>query len=226
MSSLTNRRNDWFLNSTCLGCIAAILISLSLHAFGQAESDPWLIRANGEKGSINAHTTRQDLVKLYGASNVVDRDLADGEDTVPGTVLFPNDPQREIEILWKDPNIRSAPECAHIWGKRSRWHGVGGVTLGTSVSELERLNGRPFHLALTNDGTDMAQETISWRGGFLEKEFRGNGHIVLLIQGSPIEGVKPTGPSDFEVDSDSPAWRAQNPHITEITWIFASDVQR
>ena len=47
--------------------------------FGQAAPDPWLILASGERGSINAHTSRQDLVRMYGAANVVDQDVDIGE---------------------------------------------------------------------------------------------------------------------------------------------------
>ena len=196
-------------------------------AFGQAQSDPWLILASGEKGVINLHTTRKDLVRMYGAANVVDQDVDIGEGEMQsGTFLFPKDPQRQIEILWKDPDNKTAPESAHIWGKKSFWHGAHGITLGTSVSELERLNGRPFRFALTNDGTDMAEERISWQGGRLEKEFQGNGRIILQIESSPTKGAKPMGPADFEVDSDNPVWRAQTPQISEMTWFFASTAQR
>ncbi|MGB6383621.1 MAG: hypothetical protein WBE45_04670 [Terriglobales bacterium] len=195
--------------------------------FGQAQVDPWLILASGEKGTINSHTTRKDLVRTYGAANVVDQDVDIGEGEMQsGTFLFPEDPQRQIEILWKDPDHKTAPESAQILGKKSLWHGVHGITLGTSVRELERLNGRPFRFALTNDGTDMAEETIAWQGGRLEKEFQGNGRIILQIESSPTKGAKPRSPADFEVDSDNPVWRAQTPHISEVTWFFASNAQR
>jgi hypothetical protein len=118
----------------------------------------------------------------------VDQDVDIGEGEMQsGTFLFPKDPQRQIEMLWKDPDNKTVPESAQIWGKKSFWHGVHGITLGTSVSELERLNGRPFRFALTNDGMDMAEETISWQGGRLEKEFQGNGRIILEIESSPTK---------------------------------------
>jgi hypothetical protein len=206
--------------------LAAVLISLSTHAFAQAESDPWLIRTNGDKSPINVHTTRQDLVRLYGASNVVDQDVDVGEGEMQSaTFLFPNDPERRIEILWKDPNAKTSPESADISGKKSRWHAIHGITVGTSAAELEQLNGRPFHFALTNNGTDMARETISWRGGQLQKEFQGRGRIILEIQDSPSKSARPRSPADFEVDSDNPTWRAQSPQITRMSWFFPPDEQ-
>src|SRR6476469_5265569 len=91
--------------------LAAILVSLRAPALGQAASDPWLILASGKEGSINLHTTREDLVRLYGDSNVVDHDadVGDGE-MEPETVLFPNDPERRIEILWRDLERRGGPK--------------------------------------------------------------------------------------------------------------------
>ncbi|MGB6632343.1 MAG: hypothetical protein WBE52_13985, partial [Terriglobales bacterium] len=125
--------------------LAGFILLAVMTVFGQAQVDPWLILASGEKGTINSHTTRKDLVRTYGAANVVDQDVDIGEGEMQsGTFLFPEDPQRQIEILWKDPDHKTAPESAQILGKKSLWHGVHGITLGTSVRELERLNGRPF----------------------------------------------------------------------------------
>lgn len=215
-----------FRGSFSLGLAGFILLA-AMAAFGQGQSGPWLILATGEKGAINSHTTRKDLVRRYGAANVVDQDVDIGEgETQSGTFLFPKDPQRQIEILWKDPDKKTALESAQIWGKKSLWHGILGITLGTSVGELQRLNGRAFRFALTNDGTDIAEETISWQGGRLEKELQGNGRVKLQIEESPTKGAKQRRPGDFEVDSDNPVWRAHTPHIREITWFFASQAQR
>jgi hypothetical protein len=214
----------------CLGnaipWIAGCVLLTTLSGFGQAAPDPWLILVSGEKGSINAHTIRRDLVRMYGASNVVDKDVDVGEGEMQSaTFLFPKDPERQIEILWKDPEIKTAPKSASIWGKKSLWHAVQGITLGTSAIELERLNGRPFRFTLTNNGTDMAEETILWQGGRLEKEFQGDGRVILEVESSPAKPAKQPVPSDFEVDSDNPAWRAENPHISAMSWIFPSNTR-
>jgi hypothetical protein len=74
-------------------------------------------------------------------------------------------------------------------------------------------------------GRTWPKETISWQGGRLEKEFQGNGRIILQIESSPSKGAKQRGPADFEDDSDNPGWRAQTPHISEMTWFFASKAQ-
>ena len=190
----TSQSVAFFRGSFSVGMAGFILLA-AMTAFGQAQADPWLILASGEKGAINWHTTRKDLVRMYGAANVVDQDVDIGEGEMQsGTFLFPKDPQRQIEILWKDPDNKTAPESAQILGKKSLWHGVHRITLGTSVIELELLNGRPFRFALTNDGTDMAEEAISWQGSRLEKEFQGNGRINQQIESSPTKAAKQRGP--------------------------------
>ena len=84
--------------------LAAFFLLGSIVGLSQGTPDPWLILASSEKGTINGHITRADLVRVYGRANVVDRDVEVGEgETEPGTIIFPNDPKRSIEILWKDP---------------------------------------------------------------------------------------------------------------------------
>ncbi len=206
--------------------LAGFVFLVATLGFGQAAADPWLMVPSGEKGSINSHTTRNDLVRMYGAANVVDQDVDTGEGEMQSaTFLFPKDPERKIEILWKDPDTKTAPESADIRGKKSRWHAVHGISLGTTSTELEHINGRPFRWTLMNDGTDMAQELISWRGGSLEKEFQGDGRVNLELEVAPTKGAKPRGPHDAETNSDNPAWRAHNPHISRMTWSFHSNTQ-
>jgi len=80
--------------------LAGLILLAPMTAFGQAQADPWLILVSGEKGAINSHTTRKDLVRMYGAANVVDQDVDIGEGEMQsGTFLFPKDPQRQIEIF-------------------------------------------------------------------------------------------------------------------------------
>jgi len=206
--------------------LAAFLFLVAMQSLGQATVDPWLILAGGEKGSINAHTTRQDLVRIYGASHVVDQDADVGEGEIePETVLFPKDPERRIEVLWKNPDQRAEPASASIRGKASRWHAVHGISLGTTLTQLQRLNGRPFRFDLVNDGTDMANELISWHGGSLEKDFQGEGRVILWLEHTPIRATARNGPKDFGGESDALEMQKLNLYITKVTWLFPPRAQ-
>ena len=203
--------------------LAGFVFLATLLGFGQTMPDPWLILSGGKTGSINAHTTRNDLVRLYGTANVVDQDVDVGEGEMQSaTFLFPKDPERRIEILWKDPGTKTAPESADVRGKKSRWHALHGISLGTTSTELEHINGQPFLWTVMNDGTDMRQGLISWRGGALEKEFQEDGRVILELEGAPTKGALPRSPHESETNSDDPVWRRQNPRVSRMRWLFPS----
>jgi hypothetical protein len=94
------------------------------------------------EGPFGRDATHAKLASKYGAGNIVAED--DGDADAEVTVLFPNDPERRIKIQWKDQKARRNPGHITIAG-RSSWS-VAGVAIGTSLIELERLNGGPFKL--------------------------------------------------------------------------------
>jgi len=202
------------------------LLLATMPGFGQSAPDLWLILADGEKGSINADTAREDLVRYYGAANVVDQDVDIGEGEMqPATFLFPQDAERRIEILWKDPDRRASPSSVEIRGKKSQWHGAHGISLGTTLLELQRINGRPFGFALVNDGTDIANEQMSWHGGSLEKDFQGAGRVILWLEGSPGNRTTSNRPMDFSGESNTPRIRKMNLRVSSMVWIFPTPEQ-
>jgi len=86
--------------------LAGFVFLATLLGFGQTMPDPWLILSGGKTGSINAHTTRNDLVRLYGTANVVDQDVDVGEGEMQSaTFLFPKDPERRIETQAPKPRL-------------------------------------------------------------------------------------------------------------------------
>lgn len=214
------------LQSKYIFGLVGFLFLATISGLAQATHDPWLILASGATRAINIHTTREELVRLFGASNVVDHDADVGDGEIePETVLFPNDPERRIEILWKNPSKRSVPDRVSIRGKASRWHAVHRISLGTTLTQLEGVNGRPIRLDLRDDGTDMANELISWHGGSLEKDFQGEGHVILWLVCTPTQATAPKAPRDFGGESNTPEMKKLNLYITEITWVFPPRAQ-
>jgi hypothetical protein len=210
----------------CACILAGFYFLGTILGSSQAPPDPWLILASGTKGAINVHTTREQLVRLYGASSVVDQDADVGEGEIEReTVLFPKDPKRRIEIFWKNSDKRAEPASASIRGTASRWHAVHGISLGSTSTELQRANGRPFRFDLVGDGTDMAHDEISWHGGSLEKDFRGEGSVTLKLVGTPTQPTGWKGPRDFGGESDTLEIQNLNLYIDEVTWVFPPQVQ-
>jgi hypothetical protein len=94
------------------------------------------------EGPFGRDATHAKLASKYGAGNIATE--YDGQADAEITVLFPNDPERRLKIQWKDQKARRNPGHITIAG-RSSWS-VAGVAIGTSLVELERLNGGPFKL--------------------------------------------------------------------------------
>ncbi len=207
-------------------------LAAALLGFGQAPPDPWLILTNGKTGPINAHTTFQDLVRQYETKNVVEREIDVGEgETRPGVVVFPDDPLRSIEILWKNPKEKSSPKLVKIHGSASRWKTVHGISLGTSLKELEGLNGRPFHLA--GFDWDYSGTVYSWDGGLLEKDLRSEkdlGGITLRLGRSSEAALMDQElrqvSGDQSISSRHAMMQKINPRVYEVVWVFPDDRPR
>src|SRR5262249_52958270 len=97
-----------------------------------------------------ANVTGAALEQRYGSANVVQQNIpgAEGEEA-PGTVVFPNEPARRIEIMWNDTPGRTNPSSisvSGVEGQRSQWTGPHGLALGENMSDVERANGGAFVL--------------------------------------------------------------------------------
>ena len=114
------------------------------------------------------NTSEAELVRRFGAANVhtgpVAGGGAEGEYT-QGTLMFSEAIDAKVEILWKDSESKNAPSLVWIDGSRSRWRSPEGITLGSHLKMVERVNRRPFHMA--GFGFDGSGTVIAWSGGRL-----------------------------------------------------------
>jgi hypothetical protein len=173
----------------------------------------WLIRPDSA-GPITAETSEADLQRRYGAAVDDSRiELGEGE-TAPGTVIYRDDPLRRMEIIWRDTTARRQPARLILRGDRSRWQVGPGISLGTSLQDLERLNGKPFSLA--GFGWDYAGGVIDWKGGALDRALAG---IRLYLDPGP--SAYESAPysqvlGDREYSSSLPAMQQLNPRVSQI----------
>jgi hypothetical protein len=187
------------------------------------DSEMWHIAPGGNAGVITSRLTESKLVAVFGKQHVSWGEIRDVEgEGLRGTILFASDPHQRLDIVWTDDEHRSLPKQVQVFGdSRSHWETTAGISLATTLKELERINGRPFRLS----GFDIDYEgTVkSWNGGTLEKEFRDSGVIVRLrcskkAGATPEELSKIAG--NVEYASDNPVMQKANPHIYQIIWIF------
>jgi len=183
----------------------------------------WLILPGGANGGIiTARTTEMDLALMYGKENVVphDVDLGEGE-TEPGTELFPSDPMRQVEILWKDPKGKRSPKRVQVSGEKNLWRTVHGISLGTSLKRLEQLNRKPFLLA--GFDWDYSGTVVSWDHGALEQELDHSGRVILRLtpandQSKRADETSVVGDRNFS--SGHPTMQKLNPTIYQLIWLF------
>lgn len=160
-----------------------------------------------------ANATGASLEQRYGAANVVQQNIpsAEGEEA-PGTVLFPNDPAKRVEIFWNDTPGRTSPSSITIsgtQGQRSQWTGPHNLTLGESMADVEHANGGAF--TLYGFEWDYGGTVTDWRGGALAPD--DNCHVRVGFQPTGDAG-RAAGDSAFR--SDSAEMRAAHPYVAVI----------
>jgi hypothetical protein len=194
------------------------LVTASGPAPRGAEPD-WLIVPGRRAGAVQVTSTRDQLIRAYGAQAVQAERIELGEgETAPGTVLFATDSLRRLEVLWHDTVAYARPARLVLRGTRSQWYLAAGISLGTTLHDLERLNGREFVLA--GFGWDYGGAILDWRGGALARELPG---VMLYLDPGP--GVYETQAygavlGDRDYRSSLPAMQALDPRVFQINIDF------
>ena len=160
-------------------------------------------------GAITPQTDSLALHRAYGADQVRDTAVYVGEGlTQAGAVIFPGQPE-ELELIWRSED-RQGPEIVYIRRPDSPWTDQEhGVHIGTTLEELENLNGRPFIFA--GFEWDYGGAVTDWRGGQLQG-------LHLRLQPSPdqYEQLPQRFSGDQPVRSDDPAARDLGIRVNEI----------
>jgi hypothetical protein len=164
---------------------------------------------------VTRESSEAELRQHYGASAVESTriDIGEGE-TAAGSVLYPGDSLRRAEIVWQDSVNRRRPARMILRGERTRWKLDRGISLGTNLQELERLNGRPFVLA--GFGWDYAGVISDWKGGALDSSLAG---IKLYLDpGAAQYESKPYSEvlGDRDYSSSLPPMQQLNPRVATI----------
>ncbi|MCB0639171.1 MAG: hypothetical protein KDC54_21235 [Lewinella sp.] len=122
-------------------------------------------------GLITPDSSSRELVlALYGDSARVEEVYLGEGLYEEGVVLFPDNPRRRVEIYWEPQFDPVRPSYLRISGYQGEtdWKTTEGITVGTTLTELNRLNGRPFQLY--GFGWDYGGSVVDWMGGQLSNE--------------------------------------------------------
>jgi hypothetical protein len=157
---------------------------------------------------------------MFGRSNVKEGEVGVGDAIMPGTIVFPAKPGISFEVEWVDAKAETKIYSLHFCPVGSvhhcSWHTRQGVSKGTTLKTLERLNGHGF--VLYGFGWDFEGTVISWRGGRMNKLTEGCLGIQLLPAGGarvPREAEGAHG-----ISSSNAAIQALNPVVNLMSLRF------
>lgn len=165
-------------------------------------------------GPISGQTTQEELRRAFPSGAVAFTDVALGEGfTRPGAVVYPDDDALRLEVLWTDTLEVPRAEMVVLRGDTSAWHTPDGLSLGTTLAELESINGRPFRL--TGFGWDYSGTVVDWNGGRLAPD-SGSHRLVVRLLPDDADDVPSRLLGDSDFASDDSAMAVLAPHVTEI----------
>lgn len=178
---------------------------------------PTVVSCSGLFGPDSSH---QAIEEAFKAQNVTFGEIEGGSEgnKLVGSVIFPNDPKRRLEVLWQDEGQRMFVRLIVITG-RSAWSGPKGLRLGLNLPAVEKINGKPFTLsAIDQDG---AVTVTDWQGGTLAS-LSGNcaASIRFKIDAKASEQARAAAGAE-EFTSADKALRAVKPSAVEILFGYS-----
>jgi hypothetical protein len=149
----------------------------------------------------------------YDRKNVDFGEVDAGPGKSMASIIYPNDRKRRLEVWWSDMDKRKDVYLIAINGS-STWTGPGGLRLGLSLADLEKLNRKPFKLRGFEDKT----ATVShWDNGALAALSGGcKAGVILSAEAKAPPEVLAVLPVDREFSSADEALRAVRLSVTEI----------
>ena len=181
------------------------------HAAATPAAAGHTVACSGTFGKDSSHLK---LAMTYDSKNIAFTDVDANGTKVPASVLYPKDPKRRLEVWWANPAARSDTYLIVINGK-SDWVAPGGLRLGLTLAQLEKLNHKAFKLkGFDKDGNATVSD---WDGGVLASLPGGCKSGVSLRADAkvPADTVAALA-ADKEYSSEDPEMRAVKPAVSEI----------
>lgn len=138
----------------------------------------------GEKvGLINKDFTEADIIKAYGKENISREEISMGEGEIAiATVIFPKT-NNEIFISWQLDKPFTVISEILIENEKSPWGTSQGVSVGTSLEKLIKINGKDFQFA--GFEWDYSGYTNDWQAGRISK------NLAVFLEPNNPEAVYP-----------------------------------
>jgi hypothetical protein len=214
--------------------VAVALFCLSQMA-GQGSANDWLIVPGVRVGPVTAATVKADLARLFPQATVSDQELELDEGMVfPATMVARGTQSESLAIVWTGKEADAHPKQVFVCRGRRRgackYHAPvagGDIAVGTKLSDLETLNGKPF--TMQGFGFGYGGSVLSWDDGKLGK-IDCHSSLSLAIDGERdrdgdltidmTSADRGTFTGNRPVSTTTPALRKLNPSVTEILFKF------
>ena len=164
-------------------------------------------------GQFSAATTEAWLRRRFGDGNVRVADVPGGEgETSRGIVLFPDDPSRRAYLYFQDAQQLRSLSLVRVMDPGSRWRLENGIGIGTPLSALVAMNGKPIRFS--GFDWDYGGAIGDWNGGRLQPaDADARRPLIRLRHGEAAQGTYPMGDAMFS--SDDPRY----PRLREIAFV-------
>ncbi|MBX3510435.1 MAG: hypothetical protein KF700_04485 [Hyphomonadaceae bacterium] len=191
-------------------------LSIALAACGEADQSqraqapaPFLDLVCGAFADASAAS----LAGEYGAANIALETLQGPEgETYVASVLYPADPARRLEIVWRDA-ARSTPATVMVRGE-SAWVGDNGLRVGDSLERVQELNGAVF--SLWGFQWDYGGWVSEWNGG----QFAPHDGCMTRVR-FEARAQNPRALGDREFSSEDATMRGADPVVAAFGLAFA-----
>jgi hypothetical protein len=191
--------------------MAPALALLAGPLWAQQRTPTTVVACSGPFAKDSSHLK---LSMFFDSKNITFTDVEASGSKVPASVLFPNDPKRRLEVWWSNITARKDIHLIVIGGQ-STWAAPGGLRLGQTLEQVEKLNHKPFKLkGFDKDGIATGTD---WDGGALVTVAGGCKAGVSLRADAKASAITIGALSaDEEYSSSDPAIRAAKPTVSEI----------
>jgi hypothetical protein len=151
-------------------------------------------------GEVTAKTTRNDLVRIYGASRLSDRIIQGPEGIGRFHTTRVNLGERSFTVVWSNAK-KDVPLDVREFG--TAWKTPEGIGVGSSLAELQKQIGEFQLLGLDWDygGTVLFEKT---------KLAKYNGRLILRVAAAPNAADR--YPNDYRAVSGDRTLSSNNPH--------------
>ncbi len=202
-----------------------------------APAEDWLIVPGERVGKITAMSTEAQLIEAYGKANVTDAEFFFGEgESEMGTGLFVDDETKALRISWENPKSKSKPVSIQFSGTSSVWKTAEGISLGTPLTKVQEINGKPFKLfgfEWDYGGSLCESNDGAIKGLPHEDPEKGFQPVCFGLTFQPDVEGKPNYPQekyfevagDTEFSSDHPVMQDLDPVVYSITVSFPEVIE-